>query len=735
VTSILPGAEPFPAELQARLDSAWAEHEVKHGRSHAIAEDGGSRYVNRLALEGSPYLRQHAHNPVNWYPWGDEAFAAAQSQRRPVFLSIGYSTCHWCHVMEDESFADPAIAAFLNAHYVAIKVDREERPDIDAVYMRAAQELGGGGGWPLSVWLTADRRPFFAGTYFPPRAGVRGATIGLLEILTELVLVYDEDQARVHAVAREVVEAVRASMQSGRDSAAPTFSLSAEREGRGLVAAAVEACRTGFDERHGGLRLQQKFPSHVPIRLCLRHHLRTGDAHALHMAVRTLEGMAGGGIYDHLAGGFHRYATDPGWQVPHFEKMLYDNALLVVAYAEAWQVTKRPDFARVVRETCDELLATFASRQGGFWSATDADSEGVEGRYFAWSEAEIRAVLGPGDQTELFLRHYGVSAAGNFELGNILHVPRLEEDLTERLAPSRAKLRQARGLRVPPLRDEKILAAWNGLTISAFAVAGRVFDEKRYIDAAAAAADFILRGMRDPRGGRLARSWFEGRTSGPGFLDDYAFVTAGLLDLFESTGDSRWFGEACSLAEECEGRFADPDLGGWFMTGEEHEPLLGRERPLRDGAEPSGASVALMNAARLAVYTDDERWRQVAARALHFYAPILEEHPMAMTEALIAVDFLAGPVKEIVLALPEGEAASAKPFHEVLRGTFCPRKVVVTGAPGPAGWQGLLEHIPALRDKATEPGMATAYVCEHGACQAPTSDPESFLHLIAETPA
>jgi uncharacterized protein YyaL (SSP411 family) len=447
------------------------------------------------------------------------------------------------------------------------------------------------------------------------------------------------------------------------------------------------------------------------------------------MAVFTLARMAEGGIYDQVAGGFHRYATDTRWLVPHFEKMLYDNALLVVAYAEAWQVTKRPDFARVTRETCDELLKTFAAPEGGFYSATDADSEGEEGKYFAWTEQEIRAVLGAEDGVDLFLRHYGVSAGGNFELGNILHQPRPDEAVTAKLTPARAKLSAMRTLRVPPLRDEKILAAWNGLAVSAFAVAGRILDERRYVDAAICAANFLRTHMRDPKSGHLARSYRAGRLGAAGFLDDYAFVAAGMLDLFETTHDVRWFDEACRLCDETEALFADEIRGGWFMTSATHERLLARERPIFDGAEPAGGSVALMNAARLVAFTDDVRWRQVVDRALGFYLPMIEERPMALTEALLAVDFLTGPVREIVLALPAaGDSGGA--LQAVLRETFCPRKVLVAGVVTSSRWRALKERIPLARDKTTRAGLATAYVCSHGNCQLPTTDPMEFRRQL-----
>ena len=689
--------------------------------------------MNRLALESSPYLRQHSSNPVDWYPWGDEAFAEAQRLHRPIFLSVGYSTCHWCHVMERESFEDEGIAAFLNTHYVAVKVDREERPDIDAVYMRAAQMImNGGGGWPLSLWLTETGEPFFAGTYFPPRAGMRGAGAGFLEILSELVRIYQEDPAQVHGTARMVSAAVREGLDGRSASRQPSHALAIASEGPPLISAAVRALQRNFDEQNGGLRVRQKFPSQVPVRLLLRHYQQTGDGQALHMAVSTLDAMAAGGIYDHLGGGFHRYATDPAWRVPHFEKMLYDNAQLVVAYLEAWQVTGRAAYARVAAETCDALLATFASPEGGFYAATDADSEGEEGKYFVWSEEEIRSLLDSGADADAFLHYYNLASASAFDGRGVLFEAAPDEDTRQSLAPARAKLLRARARRVPPFRDEKILAAWNGLAISALAVAGRVLGVDRYLEVAARAAEFVLTGMRDASGNLLVRSFHAERLSGPGFLDDHAFVTAGLLDLFESTGDAQWFFAASELAEKAEHIFADPETGGWFTTGLCHERLFGRERPAFDGAEPAGGSVALMNAARLAALTDSETWRNVVERALAVYWPTLQEHPLGLAETLLAVDFLAGPVREIALVRGGGEPPRADALSRVLRTTYCPRKVLVAGDAETPAWKALAERIPLLRDKTARDGRATAYVCTAGTCHAPTHDPETLRTLLCE---
>ncbi len=723
----LPSAPAFSPELATRLADArsLASSHVRHR-----AGDGGPRYTNRLALESSPYLLAHAHNPVDWRPWGDDAFAEARRLGRPVFLSIGYSTCHWCHVMAEESFEDETIAAFLNGRYVSIKLDREERPDVDALYLHAAEQLTGSGGWPLSVWLTPEREPFFAGTYFPPRAGGRGAELGFLEILTELDRLYREQPARIAQAAQALVEAVRADVE---------VPAGVERSGRGpgakpsplaLISTAVEQCARAFDEQHGGLRVVHKFPSQVPIRLLLRHAHRTGDERAQQMALQTLEAMAKGGIYDHLVGGFHRYATDAEWEVPHFEKMLYDNALLIPAYAEAWQVTQRDQFLRIVRQTCDELLLTFAAPEGGFFSALDADSEGEEGRFYLWTEDEIRAVLGPGEQTETFLLHYRVTPDGNFEGRNILRETVCDETIVHALAEARATLARVRSQRVPPSCDQKIIAAWNGLATSAFVMAGWVTGDARYVDAAERAATFVLERMRDPRSGRLVRSFCGGRLGVLGFLSDHACVAAGLLDLFEHTGEPRWLEQALDLCEETERLFADPAHGGWFATSTKHERLLARERPLVDGAEPSGASVALLNAARLAVLTDDGRWTDIARRALEFYSPLVERQPLAMAESLRAFDFLAGPVAQIVLALPSSNGED--PLEQALRRTFCPRRVLVKGTPGSEAWHKLEASVPLLDGRVAESGLATAYVCSNGHCELPTTSPDELVRQLVQ---
>ncbi|HEY4184261.1 MAG TPA: thioredoxin domain-containing protein [Polyangia bacterium] len=718
-----PGAEIFSSALAERLTAAVVAQGPGYvPRTHHLDGAGRARFTNRLALETSPYLLQHAHNPVNWFAWGDEAFAEARRLGRPVFLSIGYSTCHWCHVMEAESFEDEEIATFLNLHYIAVKVDREERPDVDAVYMTAVQKLTGSGGWPMSVWLTANREPFFGGTYFPPRDGARGQRHGFLTILGELATTFHREPERVARAADAVVNVVRQDMQGKPADAAVAL------PGRDVLAGTVAFFKRSFDDVNGGVRRAPKFPSNVPVRLLLRQARRAGDADASNMAVVTLAKMAAGGMYDQLGGGFHRYSTDAAWLVPHFEKMLYDNALLVPAYAEAHQVTGRADLARVARETCDYVLREMTAPQGGFYSATDADSldeagQLEEGAFFVWSEVEIRRVLGEGETTALFLRHYDVRPGGNWEGHTILNVPAPDETTWSVLADARAKLYAARARRPPPLRDEKILAAWNGLMISGLAVAGRILDEPRYVAAAARAASFVLDQLADGAG-RLQRSFKDGRPRQLGFLDDHAFMAAGLLDLYEASFEARWLDEALRLTGETEALFADP-AGGWFMTGDAHETLIARERPASDGAEPSGTSVALMNAVRLATYTDDDRWRRIAAGALRAHAALLNERPMVMTEALLALDFFLDEPREIVVVWPDGVAAAeATPLLSALRSTFLPARVVACGTEAQVERIGSV--VPFARQKVAQQGRPTAYVCRRGRCDLPVTDAEAL---------
>ena len=730
----LPGAPPLEPELAAKLEIKWAERDPDYvPRTRHLRPDGSPRYINRLFLESSPYLLQHAHNPVNWYPWGDEAFEVARRLGRPVVLSVGYSTCHWCHVMEEESFDDEEIARYLNENYVIIKVDREERPDVDAIYMSAVQTLTGRGGWPMTVWLTPEREPFFGGTYFPARDGDRGVRVGFLTLLRQLKEAYDTQPEKVLEASGELAEAIRQN-------------LVPDPAGKGLpgpdvLEAAVAAYRSRYDATYGGLSGAPKFPSSLPVRLLLRYHRRSHDPESLTMAVQTLENMAAGGMYDHVGGGFHRYSTDARWLVPHFEKMLYDNALLTMAYLEGYQVTGREDLARVAREILRYVERDMTSPEGAFYSATDADSPAPDGRreegwFFTWTPDEMQAVLGE-ERARIVAAYYGVTRGGNFEGRNILHVEKplaevarsLEippDKVREVLEESKELLYAARAQRPPPLRDDKILTAWNGLMIGAHAQAALVLGDERYAQRAAKAADFLLTRRRED--GRLLRSYKDGQARHNGYLDDYAFLIAGLLDLYEATSETRWLEEALALDTVLEKLYEDRQHGGYFMTSDDHESLLAREKPAYDGAEPSGNSIQALNLMRLHEFTTEDRYRQRAERTLQAFGARLSQSPMALSEMLLAADFQFDVPKELVIVTPNSRE-EAEPLLAKLRSTFVPNRVLTIAAEG----DDLADQsrlVPLLEGKVTRGGKATAYVCERRVCKLPTSDPEVFAQQI-----
>jgi hypothetical protein len=731
----LPGAAPHPPELARRLERAVAQRASGEAlRSRHRSADGSPRYVNRLALEASPYLLQHAHNPVDWYPWGDEAFERARREGRPVLLSIGYSTCHWCHVMEEESFEDPEIATFLNRNYVAIKVDRERRPDVDAVYLAAAAALGVDGGWPLNVWLTPDRRPFYAGTYFPPRGGMRGADVGFLGLLQRLRAVYDAEPERVVELGARL-----ASGLARAPSAAPGPELPDARE----IVRAVQRLRSDFDERHGGFGSAPKFPRSLELELLLRYHRRTRDPQALAMVERTLAALADGGIRDHVGGGFHRYATDPAWRVPHFEKMLYDNALLAEVYVDAYQVTGRDEFREVARETLDYLLREMQAPEGGFHSASDADSEGVEGRYFTWTAEEIGRAARDEGQARLLRAYYGVDEAEGPDRRSVLFVARPLAAVASEigipdaraaagLADGRERLLRARKARVAPSVDRKVVASWNGLAISAFAHAALALREPAYAEAAARAAaclrDRMSSASQEGRGARLRRSLFEGRADGDGFLDDYAFAIAGSLDLFEATHDPAWLRFAMALQTELDARFWDAEGGGYFLTAHDQEKLLARPKPVADGAEPSGNAVALANLLRLYGLSGEERLRERAERALRAFAPALERAPAAAPRLLAALDYHTDLAKEIVIVARVPEEPDVL-LAELAR-SFVPNRVLAVVREG-REQDALAELVPLVANKTARGGRPTAYVCERRVCALPTTDPEVFARQIA----
>ncbi len=727
-----PGAEAFePARWNDLLAALAAKGDDYQPRTHHLLDDGAPRFVNRLIAETSPYLLQHAHNPVNWFAWGDEAFETARRLGRPVLLSIGYSTCHWCHVMEEESFEDLGIARFLNQQYVAIKVDREERPDVDAIYMSAVQMLTGHGGWPMTVWLTADREPFYGGTYYPARDGDRGAPMGFLSMLMRLRQVFDREPQRIAKSAKEITDAIRGQFAARAESDLP---------GPSLLRNAIEEFAADYDPREGGIDGAPKFPSSLPIRLLLRYHRRTGDRRCLDMATNTLTKMAAGGIYDHVAGGFHRYSTDHHWLVPHFEKMLYDNALLVRAYLDGFLVTGDADFARVARETLDYVLREMTSPEGLFYSATDADSIGPdghmdEGYYFTWTPDEIREAL-EAPLATLVLDYYNVRDRGNFEGRSILHTPMPlavvaarnkldEQEARKRIDAAREILRRTRDGRPRPLCDTKVQTSWNALMISAFAQGARALGDAHYAMAARTATNALLASVLVD--GRLHHTFKDGVAKHAGYLDDYAFLIAALLDVFEMESDPADLTMAKRLQLVLDTHFAD-ESGGYFMTADDHEELLARQKPMYDGAEPCGNSIAALNLLRLAAFTGNDAYRARADACLRAFGQVLANHPRAMAEMFCALDLRTDRAAEIVVV--RGDAAG-DPLVDRLRTVYVPNAAVVVIRDEAYG-RALAEATPLAANKVRIGGRSTAYVCERGMCLAPTTDPDGFELQLRE---
>jgi uncharacterized protein YyaL (SSP411 family) len=735
VLASLPGAEPFAPELRARLESALAARgEDYEPRTHQKTAAGEPRFTNRLLLEASPYLRQHAHNPVDWRPWGPEAFEAARRLDRPVLVSIGYSTCHWCHVMEELCFDVPAIAEVLNRNFVAIKVDREVRPDVDAIYMAALHAMRGNGGWPLNVWLTPDGQPFFGGTYFPPEDAP--GRPGFVTVLETIHRQWTEDRDEVGTTAERLAALVRGGLRG----AVATSSRPPQAE---FLHHAMRYYARAADREWGGLGHRTKFPATLPVRLLLRYHRRTGDVDALELATLTLDRMATGGMRDHLGGGFHRYAVDRRWQVPHFEKMLYDNALLAVAYLEAWQQTGRPLYAGVVRETLDFVSREMTAPEGGFYSALDADSVNAEGEleegfFYTWTPAELLATLGPVGARRLGA-WYGVTPDGQVEGRSVLHTwgepgavaSRLGLSgaaLEETVAAARPVLLRERARRTRPLRDEKRLAAWNGLMISAFARAGLALGEPEYVATASRAAGFVLGEMRPA--GRLVRVHDGEQAAGTAFLEDHAFLIAGLLDLYEATGETRWLRDALQLQSQLEESYADEGGGGYFRTPADHERLLVREKPDRDGAVPAGNSVAVSNLLRLHQLTLDAELLERAGLVFSAFHGTLERQPAALPEMLLAVEFQLDTPKEVAIVAPEGAHGLAE-LLAPLRSAFLPNRALAIAHEGP-DLAAQASLVPWLRYKVAEGGSATAYVCENQVCDAPTNDPAVFAAQLGK---
>ncbi|MGQ0549756.1 MAG: thioredoxin domain-containing protein [Armatimonadota bacterium] len=675
---------------------------------------------NRLAAETSPYLLQHANNPVEWYPWGEDALRRAREEDKPIFLSIGYAACHWCHVMEHESFEDPSVAAVMNESFINIKVDREERPDLDDIYMKAVVAMTGHGGWPMSVFLTPAGVPFYGGTYFPPSP--RQGMPGFVDVLRAIAGAWRDRREEIERNGAGMLDLLR----RGDIPGAPAATLT-----RGTLDTAVAVLERQYDLGHGGWGRAPKFPQPMTIEFLLRAHARTSEQSALTMARSTLARMAQGGIYDQLGGGFHRYATDAVWLVPHFEKMLYDNAQLARVYLHAWQVTREPLFQRVAEETLDYILREMTDPAGGFYSSQDADSEGEEGTFFVWTVEDVREVLG--DDAALFSEAYGVTDRGNFEGKNILYVAKDPQSLADnhglsveevesRLAAARRALFERRVRRVRPGLDDKVLAAWNGLALAAFADAARILERPDYRDAAERNAAFLRREMRTPQG-RLLRAWRAGTAKLNAYLEDYANVIDGLLALYEATFDAGWFVEARRLADVMSEHFRDP-AGGFFDTSDDHEALAVRPKSLQDNATPSGNAMAATALLRLAALTGHGAYRDLAESGLRFVQPLLGSYPTGFAQWLCALDFALGKPKEIAI-VGDPAAPDTRALLEVVRGAYRPNQVVAVGRAGDP------QPVPLLEGRSPLDSRATAFVCENFTCNLPVTDPNALAAQLA----
>ena len=695
------------------------------------------RKPNRLIQEKSPYLLQHAFNPVDWHPWGEAAFEKARQENKPIFLSIGYSTCYWCHVMEREVFENQEIAALMNRYFVCIKVDREERPDVDRVYMAALLAMAGSGGWPMSMFLTPDRKPFYGASYIPPAE--------FRDLAGQIHEAWTKDRKKVLQSGQKLTEHLKrgAGVEAGKS-----------RLGQAILTKGFEQFRQGYDQRHGGFGGRPKFPRPVGLNFLLRYHHRTRNPEALEMTLATLRKMAQGGVYDHLGGGFHRYSVDRQWRVPHFEKMLYDQALLAGAYLDAYTITREEFFASIARQTLAYAERNLKHPEGGFYSAEDAESamdpgkpeEKEEGAFFVWRKGEIEGIIGK-QQAEIFSYAYGVEGGGNapedphkvFTGRNILYAARStgetarkfnisETKLAKLLSASRSRLFAAREKRPRPHLDDKILVSWNGLMISAFVRASQALDDPSYLGTAKQAAGFILDKLYDPKTGRLLRRYREGDARHEAQLEDYAFFIRGLLDLYEGDLDIRWLEKAIELAERQNARFYDQKDGGFFDTDGDDDTLLFRTKESYDGAEPTGNAIATWNLLRLAQMTNHPAWRALAERTLVLFGERLEQAPESMPQMLAALDFQLDKPKQIILAGVRGRADLQAMLAEAHR-RYLPNKIVLL-ADGGAGQQYLSRSVPFLETVTMRGGKATAYICENYACKLPTADAQVMAKLL-----
>ena len=671
---------------------------------------------NRLSLETSPYLLQHKNNPVDWFPWSEEALTAAKVLDKPILLSIGYSACHWCHVMERESFENAGIAVLMNENFINIKVDREERPDLDSIYMSAVQSIAGHGGWPLTVFLTPEGKPFHGGTYFPPvdRQGMPGFP----KVLEAVSNAYKNQREQIESASDRLVDHIKAFTK---------FPDSELEISNNISKAAYEDIESQVDMIHGGLKGAPKFPQPMIYEFLLKHHARTNHAESLSIVTKTLDKMAYGGIYDHLGGGFHRYSTDAVWLVPHFEKMLYDNALLVRLYLHAYQITGKDLYKNVVEETLAYVMREMTSAEGAFFSSQDADSDGIEGQYFVWTVDEIQEILDPHLSGEI-TKYYDVSSKGNFEGKSILNLVSQEYKeskyklIKDTLIKARDPLLKARGERVCPETDNKILTAWNGLMISSFAEASIILNNQVYADAAERSAEFILNNLMNKN--RLLRTFKDGKCKLNGYLEDYAFFVEGLLELHETTLNPSWLNHAVNLSKTMINLFWDTKTEQFYDTSGDHEDLVIRPRDIADNAIPSGASTACKVLLKLAVYLDDDQMRNIARLSMESAMPLITKAPIAAGEWLNCIEFHIDGSKEIVINGDFNHQGTKRLLSEVYR-SFVPNKVIL-GINEEAAY----DNFPLAASKNMLDGKPTAYVCKNYTCSLPVNEPTDLFKQL-----
>jgi hypothetical protein len=712
VSGLIFGQQP---ERDNSMDSSQNEATSSH------------RYENRLIHETSPYLRQHAHNPVDWYSWGPEALDKAKKEDKPILLSIGYSACHWCHVMERESFENEAIAKVMNEHFVNIKVDREERPDLDTIYMNYVQMSTGSGGWPMTVFLTPDQVPFFGGTYFPPDD--RFGRPGFPKLCAAVADAYKNKKKELAEHAPEVLKNLREMNQ---------LSASGEKLTLRSLDSAFQNLAQRFDMTQGGFQGAPKFPGSMSLAFCLRYYLRTGERRALDFVELSLEKMAHGGMYDQLGGGFHRYSVDDHWLVPHFEKMLYDNALLSRLYLDAYQLTGKPLYRGIVEEILDYVKREMTGPEGGFYSTQDADSEGEEGKFFVWTPDEVKGVLGE-KEGSLFSLYYDVTPRGNFEGKNILNVPRsLEEvaqgttihpdELQAILARGRERLFQEREKRIKPHRDEKILTSWNGLMLVSFVRAASVLDRQDYLDVAIRNAQFILAHLAT--GQKLLRTYKDGKSKLNGYLEDYSNFIEGLIALYEATGESSWLDRAVALNDLMLEQFWDESGSGFYLTGKDHEELIARVKDFYDNATPAGSSVAVLNLLKLAILIGNERYRTNAQANLDLMSSTLARYPSGFGYLLEAADFHLGPVREIAVVGKAADLQTRRLLKKIYQ-QYLPNKLVSLLDPDDRGPN---SKLPLLQGKTLVHDKPAVYICQNYACKAPVTSELELEKALQDQP-